>query len=140
MREHPERALSNHESSFSIRHTRNANSAVQTAREALGLTFTYVDAFQVEAERLIQQTMTDAAFDALIDATFGKTQAEATKRVRESERRRRSRLHWLFADADTQASIRDRRVHDCRALINFRSGHRRLLALRGGSAPLMSLT
>jgi phage/plasmid-like protein (TIGR03299 family) len=100
-------ALSNHESSFSIRHTRNANSAVQTAREALGLTFTYVDAFQVEAERLIQQSMTDAAFDALIDATFGKTQAEATKRVRESERRRRSRLHWLFADADTQASIRD---------------------------------
>jgi Domain of unknown function (DUF932) len=41
-------ALSNHESSFSIRHTRNANSAVQTAREALGLTSTYVDAFQVE--------------------------------------------------------------------------------------------
>jgi uncharacterized protein DUF932 len=31
---------SNHESSFSIRHTRNANSAVQTAREALGLTST----------------------------------------------------------------------------------------------------
>jgi hypothetical protein len=85
-------ALSNHESSFSIRHTRNANSAVQTAREALGLTFTYVDAFQVEAERLIQQSMTDAAFDELVDATFGKTQAEATKRVRESERRRRSRL------------------------------------------------
>ena len=68
--------------------------------------------------------MTDAAFDALIDATFGKTQAEAAKRIRESERRR-SRLHWLFADADTQASIRDRRVHDCRALIDFRSGHRR---------------
>jgi hypothetical protein len=55
--------MSNHESSFSIRHTLNANSAVQTAREALGLTFTYVDAFQVEAERLIQQSMTDAAFE-----------------------------------------------------------------------------
>jgi hypothetical protein len=63
VREHPERALSNHESSFSIRRTRNANSAVQTAREALGLTSTYVDAFQVEAERLIQQSMTDAAFE-----------------------------------------------------------------------------
>ena len=89
-------ALRNHESSFSIRHTRNAKAAVQAARDALGLTFTYVDAFQVEAERLIQQTMTDAAFDA-----------NATKRVRETERRRRSRLHWLFADADTQAGIRD---------------------------------
>ena len=51
--------------------------------------------------------MTDAAFDALIDATFGKAEAGATKRVRETERRRRSRLHWLFADADTQAGIRD---------------------------------
>ena len=100
-------ALRNHESSFSIRHTRNAKAAVQAARDALGLTFTYVDAFQVEAERLIQQTMTDAAFDALIDATFGKAEASATKRVRETERRRRSRLHWLFADAETQAGIRD---------------------------------
>ena len=100
-------ALRNHESSFSIRHTRNAKAAVQAARDALGLTFTYVDAFQVEAERLIQQTMTDAAFDALIDATFGKAEANATKRVRETERRRRSRLHWLFADAETQAGIRD---------------------------------
>ena len=40
-------ALRNHESSFSIRHTRNAKAAVQAARDALGLTFTYVDAFQV---------------------------------------------------------------------------------------------
>ena len=77
------------------------------ARDVLGLTFTYVDAFQVEAERLIQQSMTDATFDALIDATFGKAEASATKRVRETERRRRSRLHWLFADAETQAGIRD---------------------------------
>jgi hypothetical protein len=51
--------------------------------------------------------MTDAAFDALIDATFGKAETNATKRVRETERRRRSRLHWLYADADTQAGIRD---------------------------------
>src|SRR3546814_10900861 len=65
------------------------------------------DLFQVEAERLIQQTMTDAAFDALIDATFGKAEANSTERVRETERRRRSRLHWLVSDAETQAAIRD---------------------------------
>src|SRR3546814_227012 len=40
-------------------------------------------------------------------ATFGKAEASATKRVRETERRRRSRLQWLFADAETQAGIRD---------------------------------
>ena len=99
-------ALSNHESSFSIRHTRNAKAAVQAARDALGLTFTYVDAFQVEAERLTQQTMTDAAFDALIDATFGNAEATATKRVPETERRR-SRLHWLFTDANTKTGNRE---------------------------------
>ena len=65
--------------------------------------------------------MTDAVFDALIDATFGKTQAEATKRVPESERRR-SRLHWLFADADTPASIRDRRVMSAELLSIFVQG------------------
>ncbi len=84
--------------------------------------------------------MTDAAVDALIDATFGKTHAQATKRVRENERRRRSRLHWLFADADTQASIRDRRVHGCRALIAFRSGLRwRCDACRGHAVAAMSV-
>ncbi len=79
------------ESSFSIRHTRNAKGRRAAARDALGLTFTYVDAFQVRGRALIQQTMTDAAFDALIDATFGKADAHATKRVRETERRRRFR-------------------------------------------------
>lgn len=100
-------ALRDHEASFAIRHTRNAKAAVQAARDALGLTFSYVEQFEVEADRLIQQTMTDAAFDALIDATFGKTETSATKRTRDAERRRRTRLHWLFADADTQAGIRN---------------------------------
>jgi transposase InsO family protein len=36
-------------SSFSIRHTKNAKVAVQTAREALGLTFAYCEAFEVGA-------------------------------------------------------------------------------------------
>jgi phage/plasmid-like protein (TIGR03299 family) len=100
-------ALRNYESSFSIRHTRNAKAAVQAARDALGLTFTYVEAFEAEAERLIQTAMTDAAFDALVTDVFGAVGSNATKRVREAEQRRRRRLHWLFTDADTQAGIRD---------------------------------
>src|SRR3546814_12260265 len=79
-------ALRNHESSFSIRHTRNAKAAVQAARDALGLTFTYVDAFQVEAARLIQQHMTDTAFYALTDATFGHAESGSTNRSRKSSR------------------------------------------------------
>lgn len=102
-------ALARHESSVSIRHTRNAKTAVQAARDALGLTFGYLDAFQTEAERLIDAAMTDAAFDALIDATFGPTvdaREPVSSRARDTERQRRDRLHWLFTDADTQADIR----------------------------------
>ena len=48
-------ALAAHASSFSIRHTRNAKAAVAAARDALGLTFSYVEAFEAEAERLIRR-------------------------------------------------------------------------------------
>ena len=46
----------------SIRHTRNAKAAVQAARDTLGLTFAYVEAFEAEAERMINTSVTDAAF------------------------------------------------------------------------------
>ena len=61
-------AIRDHVSSFAVRHTRNAKAAIQQARDALGLTFAYHAAFEAEAERLIQTTMTDATFDQLIDA------------------------------------------------------------------------
>lgn len=102
-------ALAHHHATISIRHTRNAKAAVQAARDALGLTFTYVEAFETEAERLIATTMADAAFDALIDASFGAVDISepVSKRVRETKRHRRDRLHWLFTEADTQAGIRN---------------------------------
>ena len=126
-------ALSNHESSFSIRHTRNANSAVQTAREA-GTDLHLRRRVPGRGRAAEPAEHHRRRVRRAGRRHFGETQAEATKRIRESERRRRSRLHWLFAYADTQASIRDRRVHDCRALIYSRSGHRRRrLAPRAGA-------
>jgi phage/plasmid-like protein (TIGR03299 family) len=99
-------ALRNRQASFSIRHTRNAKAAVEAARNALGLTFTYAEAFEAEAERLIQTTLTDAAFDELVTEVFGSTDPTSSTRARENDRQRRHRLHWLFTDADTQADIR----------------------------------
>lgn len=64
-------ALREHKASISIRHTRNAKAAVQTAREALGLTFACVHEFEAEAGRIINTTMTDAAFANLTATVFG---------------------------------------------------------------------
>jgi len=56
---------------------------------------------------MIQTTMTDAEFEALISTVFGSLpDPSATARTREADSRRRDRLRWLFADADTQADIR----------------------------------
>lgn len=99
-------ALSNHVSSISIRHTAGARAAVQAARDVLGLTFEYCEAFQAEAERLLDTAMTEAAFDDLISRVFGSTNADAPARTRKAESQRRRTLTALFADAETQANIR----------------------------------
>ena len=57
-------------SSFSIRHTSGARSQIAQAREALGLTFAYAEAFEAEAEAMIAQKVTDDQFSALVAAVW----------------------------------------------------------------------
>ncbi len=98
-------ALRNHLSSWSIRHTRGATTAVYAAREALGLTFAYVEEFEVEAERLIDTVITDADFDQLVASLYGTPDPDAPVRTRQSARRRTDRLSWLWHDAPTQKGL-----------------------------------
>ena len=99
-------ALRNHVASVAIRHTRNAKAAVQAARDALGLTFAYIEAFEAEAERLINTTMTDAQFHALTATVFGTVEPDASTRAKNTQRDRAATLARLWHDADTQAGIR----------------------------------
>jgi len=93
-------------SSYAIRHTRNAKQAVAAARDALGLTFAYVEEFQAEADRLIQTTLTDGAFEDLIEATFGPLDPDAPERTKQADADRQDVLSFLFHEAETQAGIR----------------------------------
>jgi phage/plasmid-like protein (TIGR03299 family) len=63
-------ALKSAKSSFSIRHVRGAQGHVQEAREALDLTFRYLDAFEIEAEKMIKKSITDAAFAKITAQLF----------------------------------------------------------------------
>ena len=98
-------ALRNHLSSWSIRHTRNAKAAVQAARDTLGLTFAYVEAFEAEAERMINTSVTDAAFFELVQNLFPSPSPEAPARTRNAARRRQASLAHLWHDASTQSGI-----------------------------------
>ena len=99
-------ALTRHHASVSIRHTSGAHSAVQAAREALGLTFAYNEAFQAEAERMIQTTITDAAFEDLIRRVYPAPRDGAGPRALTRDTHRLATLRHLYHDADTQAAIR----------------------------------
>jgi hypothetical protein len=79
---------------------------VAAARDALGLTFQYVEAFEAEAERLIQTTLTDGQFDDLIEAALGPLDPDASERSKQADSERHTVLSFLFHDASTQAGIR----------------------------------
>lgn len=98
-------ALRDHVSSWAIRHTRNAKHAVQAARDTLGLTVAYVEAFEAEAEQLINTTVTDAQFFALIGSLFGSPDPDAPARTLNAARRREASLSHLWHDAATQSGI-----------------------------------
>lgn len=99
-------ALAHNRGSVSIRHTRNAAAAVEQARQALGLTWRYVEEFEAQAERMINETITDAAFERLMGEVFGTSDPESSTRAKNAEAQRVATLRHLWHDAETVSPIR----------------------------------
>lgn len=72
-------ALQEAKASFSIRHTRGAVGHIQEARDALGLTFKYVEAFEAHAELMMQSSLTDSAFETIIAGLFAPDDSTSTR-------------------------------------------------------------
>lgn len=64
-------AISQARSSFTIRHTPGATRVIAEARDALKLTWKYLDAFQEEAERMIERELDDREFDRIVSKLWG---------------------------------------------------------------------
>lgn len=102
-------ALHDHRGMVKIRHTSGAKRAVDQARAALDLTFEYFEAFEAEAEKMIQETLTEAEFQRIMGDVFGRPERDDSPRAQKAARRRTQRLDQLWHDADTQAGIRGTR-------------------------------
>lgn len=99
-------AIRTAKASFSIRHTSNAGRELQEAREALGLTWKYVEAYQAEAEALLARRYTNKQFDAYAAQLFNvKDDGKASKRAIQN----RDGLISLYRDSDTLTGIRGTR-------------------------------
>lgn len=99
-------AFQDHKSSFRVRHTIGADRILlQQAREALDITFDYLDSFQEEAERLINTTMTQSQFEEIITGAFGAPEGSPAATITRCENKV-LQMAELFADAATQEGVR----------------------------------
>ena len=110
-------AIRQAQSSFSIRHTSGASGNIAQARQALGLTFRYVEAFKAEAEKLISQELTDTQFKAIIGTLW--TPTADSKRSETMAANRTEILSELFRTADTNANIRGTRWAGYQAITEY---------------------
>lgn len=99
-------AFSRAESEYRIKHTSGATAKISEARAALGVTFAYGEAFQAEADKLIDRDMTNAEFAAITEELFPRPDEAAPEFVHTRWDDTQTDLRWLFAEADTQAVAR----------------------------------
>jgi phage/plasmid-like protein (TIGR03299 family) len=104
--------------SFSIQHSVGAQGRIQAAREALGLTFAYMDEFQAEADKMLDAAMTEAEFVA-ITRQLWPIEPSAAARTRTNARRRELSLTRLFSQAETNAAIRGTRWAGYQAVTEY---------------------
>lgn len=92
---------------FRIRHTSGVEKALHSqARQALDLTFNYLDVFQEQAEQLINTTMTQAQFEEIIEKEFGPAEDASNSTITRTQVKLDD-MAELFSDANTQDGIRN---------------------------------
>jgi phage/plasmid-like protein (TIGR03299 family) len=67
-------------SSFTVRHVSGASGKIQEAREALGLTFKYLDVFEGYANLMLDTRITDDKFHFVMDKLFYPKNGDESKR------------------------------------------------------------
>lgn len=99
-------AFQQHSHQFRVRHTSGAQKGmVSQARQALDMTFKYLDGFKEEAERLINTTLTQARFEEIISEEFGAGDDAAPATVTRADKKIEE-MSELFSDAFTQKGVR----------------------------------
>ena len=111
-------ALGNHVSRVNIRHTKTATARVAQAQQTLELTWAYITAFQAEAERMINETLTVPQFQAITKKIIPAPTAASDRQTKTWDEQQAALLA-LFAEADTQAAIRGTAWAGYQAVVEF---------------------
>lgn len=91
---------------FRVKHTARASATIRReARNALDLSFSYLDEFQAEAEAMINSTLTESRFEEILEREFGAPD-DAPQSTLTKSRNRIETITQLFEEAQTQDNIR----------------------------------
>lgn len=93
-------ALSGVKQTFKMRHTQTVDGKMLAAREALGLTFAYADAFEAEANALYQAEITKSDFDKIIEAAYPRPEKDVKGAVKRWETKRDTLMGIYTGTAD----------------------------------------
>lgn len=94
-------AFSSLVSSFSVRHTVNAGQNIQVAREALGMTWKYVDTFEQELERMIHREVSRPSAEITLRKVFRFDKPTATERTEKNQADRIDEVMKLWTSSPT---------------------------------------
>jgi len=98
-------ALKGSKQSFKIRHTQSVDGKIQIAREALGLSFEYMDNFELEARSLFETAVTDLEFNKIITTLYPKPEKDKKGSIKVWERKINV-LNELYFNSPTVANIK----------------------------------
>jgi phage/plasmid-like protein (TIGR03299 family) len=111
-------ALGAAKSSFSVRHVKGATGAIEEARQALGLTFAYLDAFQEEAEQMIAAQLAEDEFLAITDRLFDIDKMTSERQL-VTARAHQDAVMGLFRTSNTLEGLRGNRWAGYQAVTEY---------------------
>ncbi|HET9893662.1 MAG TPA: DUF932 domain-containing protein [Streptosporangiaceae bacterium] len=110
-------ALRNFSRMLRMRHTKNAVPSIEEARRAIEMSYDYFDVLSAEAERMINQPITNGEFERIIAQVFPK--GGDSKMAATMDANRTDLMMRLFTEADTQAAIRGTNWAAYQAIVEY---------------------
>lgn len=99
-------ALKGTKQSFKLRHTQSVDGKIQMAREALGLSFAYMDLFEQEAKALFEKSVTDLEFNKIITSIYPKPKDDDSKKAKTVWENKIDILNDLYFKSPTVETIK----------------------------------
>jgi phage/plasmid-like protein (TIGR03299 family) len=111
-------AIANSKGSYTFRHTSNVRQQIAQAREAMGLMWRYLDGFQTEAERMLNEALTMGEFEKVV-AELWPVADDASEQTKKNAKKRGTTLRYLIRDSDTQQAIKGTRWAGFQAITEY---------------------